>query len=348
MFSGAGDHSISLTVTDSVGCSPAETVSIDLTIAAIEPVVADISVLPYGNCTELSVESTNNSTGPNMAIVWDMGDGTTYEGEVPVHAYPAPGSYTITAVVTDTVCGSTDQISVPIEMIDELPIVVAGDSVVCPGGSATITAVYDEGSIVWNTGQNTPTITVEGGGEYWVTITHDNCQGTAEVQIIDGIDHELAYEVEACPGESVELTVPIEGLSYSWSTGGTGRTESVLGAGDYPFSVIDLLGCPHSDTVKVIALDEEAQVFAPNAFTPDGDGVNDQFQIAGFGERDVHFTIFNRWGERLWESTTVDNGWDGQYNGKPVKNDVYVYQLKYTGKCNAEEKEVIGHVTVVR
>ena len=70
--------------------------------------------------------------------------------------------------------------------------------------------------------------------------------------------------------------------------------------------------------------------------------------IAGFGERDVRLTIFNRWGEQLWETTDIHTGWDGSYQGSVVKNGVYVYVLEYSGVCDTEERRVIGHVTVVR
>jgi gliding motility-associated-like protein len=121
-----------------------------------------------------------------------------------------------------------------------------------------------------------------------------------------------------------------------------------VGPGTYVFTVIDPLGCPHTDTVRVKPLDAEPWVFAPNAFTPDSDGVNDVFRVAGFGDRDVRLSIFNRWGEQLWQSSSKDIGWDGTYRGTFVKNDVYVYELRYTGVCDAEERRVLGHVSVLR
>jgi gliding motility-associated-like protein len=89
-------------------------------------------------------------------------------------------------------------------------------------------------------------------------------------------------------------------------------------------------------------------MYAPNAFSPDGDGVNDIFKVVGYGEKEVELDIFNRWGELIFRSEGSDKGWDGQFNGLVVKNDVYVYRLKYTGICDAEEREVIGHVTVLK
>ncbi|MDQ3099785.1 MAG: PKD domain-containing protein, partial [Bacteroidota bacterium] len=347
-FSGAGTYSIILTVSDSMGCSPPSLVSMDVVIDPIVPVVADFALAQVGNCVLLTVETINNSTGDSISLSWDMGDGTIYTDDAPTHVYIDPGTYNVTLTVSDLGCGNDDQMIFPIEMINELPIVTLGDTVVCPDATAELIAGGTPGNYIWSTGDTTQAITVSFGGTYTVLVTTDVCQGSATVQVIQGLEMELAYEVDACPNESVELSVPIEGLAYEWNTGGDDRIETVVGEGEYIFDVVDLLGCPHTDTVTVIALDEDPQLFAPNAFSPDGDGINEIFQVVGYGEKDVEFTVYNRWGERLWASTSAADGWDGQYNGTPVKNDVYVYQLKYTGICNAEEREVIGHVTVLR
>lgn len=347
-FSGAGTYTITLTVTDSLGCYPTETATMDVVIDPIVPVVADFDLAQVGNCVLLTVETINQSTGDSISISWDMGDGTIYTDEAPTHSYTDPGTYNVTLTITDLGCGNDDEMTIPVEMINELPIVTLGDTVVCPDATAELVAGGTPGNYIWSTGATTQSIVVEFGGSYTVTVTNDVCQGTATVEVIQGVEMELAYEVDACPNEAVDITVPIEGLAYEWSTGGNARTEQVVGAGDYIFHVIDPLGCPHTDTVTVIALDEEPQLFAPNAFSPDGDGVNEIFKVVGYGEEDVDFTIYNRWGELLWTSKSAADGWDGMYKGVPVKNDVYVYQLKYTGKCNAEEREVIGHVTVLR
>ena len=111
---------------------------------------------------------------------------------------------------------------------------------------------------------------------------------------------------------------------------------------------LELYKCPHTDSVKVVMLDSVPQVFAPNAFSPDGDDINDVFRIAGFGEKEVKMSIFNRWGEQIWANEGMEPYWDGSYSGGIVKQDVYVYVLKYTGICNNEEQETVGHVTVIR
>jgi len=348
VIQGAGTYTVTLTVSDALGCSPPSSMEMEVTIEPLVPVIADMLVEQVGNCNLLTVQVIDQSTGLNIETNWNMGDGTDYVGDAPVHTYAMPGAYTITLTVVDLGCGNDQTLTFPVVLINELPLVLVGDTVVCPDGFGTLVATGAVGTYAWNTGATTPSITVDQGGVYTVTVTTDNCQGTATASLIQGPTYELAYELDACPREAVGLAVPIEGLSYQWSTGGAGRTEQVVGPGTYVFTVVDLLGCMHVDTVIVNGLDEKPLMFLPNAFSPDGDGVNDVFSMAGFGERGVELTIFNRWGEQLWQTQNVDQGWDGTYKGSLVKNDVYVYEIRYIGICDAAEVRRIGHVTVLR
>jgi gliding motility-associated-like protein len=84
-------------------------------------------------------------------------------------------------------------------------------------------------------------------------------------------------------------------------------------------------------------------IFIPNAFTPDGDGLNDTFNaISRCPLFDYHLLIFNRWGEKLFESHDISSGWDGKKNGKLCPGDAYVYMISYTvlESQNKESKEV--------
>ncbi|MBK8497239.1 MAG: PKD domain-containing protein [Flavobacteriales bacterium] len=349
VFSGAGTYTITLTVSDALGCSPPQTASIDVTIDPLVPVVAAFSVTQVNQCTQLDVEGLNLSTGDSVSYSWNMGDGTVLTTLDAQHTYTQPGQYTITLTVTDLGCGQDDAMSLPVEMIDQLPILYAGDTVICPGSVAVLSVFTDPGfDYLWSTGSTDPSIIVDEPGTYTVTVSDSLCDGTASVDVIDGPVHALYDSLEACPKASVELMIPIQGLSYHWATGATTRHERVVGPGIYVYDLIDLYGCPHTDSLKVIGLDSIPQLYAPNAFTPDGDGVNDTFLISGFGEKAMSMTVFNRWGERLWESTRLTEPWDGKYGGGVVQDGVYVYLLKYVGVCDPEEREMIGHVTVVR
>jgi gliding motility-associated-like protein len=88
-----------------------------------------------------------------------------------------------------------------------------------------------------------------------------------------------------------------------------------------------------------------AAVFIPSAFTPNSDGMNDVFKIKGENLQDFKLLVYDRWGEKIYESTNSSEGWDGTYKGNPVQNDTYVYQV--TAK-NLGDKKMTGAVTLVR
>jgi len=344
-----GTYDITLVVIDSLGCSPNDTAFAQVTIDPLEPVVADFTLGQIGDCTTLTVQGINESTGDSVSYSWDMGDGTVLTTTDVTHVYTGPGTYTVTLTVTDLGCGQDDSMTATVDVINELPTPLVTDAVVCFGTTVTLDATTpDVSDYLWSTGATTPTITVASGGDYIVEVFTEFCYGTDTVHVVEGTDPELSYELEACPEEHLDISVPMEGQSYSWSTGGTDRTEHVIGDGTYVFTVIDFLGCPHTDTVIVHPLDSDATLFAPNAFTPDGDGINDVFAVTGFGEERTELLIFDRWGEQLYATTDLSKPWDGTYSGALVKQDVYVYRLKYNAHCDqGNEKLVYGHVSVL-
>lgn len=72
-------------------------------------------------------------------------------------------------------------------------------------------------------------------------------------------------------------------------------------------------------------------IYIPNAFTPDGDGINDRFTISAGAIKTFNMKIFDRWGEKLWETKDFkESGWDGTYKDKPVQLDVYMYTITLT------------------
>ncbi|GAA4318863.1 PKD domain-containing protein [Flaviaesturariibacter amylovorans] len=102
----------------------------------------------------------------------------------------------------------------------------------------------------------------------------------------------------------------------------------------YSVMVTTPYGCSATDTLRIKAFCKETQVFMPNAFTPDGDGVNDVYFVQGSGIARVKtFRIFNRWGELVFEKNAVNAndvtaGWDGRIRGVPASPDVYVYTVE--------------------
>jgi gliding motility-associated-like protein len=119
-------------------------------------------------------------------------------------------------------------------------------------------------------------------------------------------------------------------------------------AGDYEVHLIakNNYGC-ESMTKKKVRIDPIYRLYIPNVFTPDGNGLNDVFNVKGIGIDDKNFLmiIFDRWGEKVYQTNDLYKGWDGTVkNGGKAKQDVYVYKI-YTQDMKGNKYEYTGHVT---
>jgi gliding motility-associated-like protein len=124
--------------------------------------------------------------------------------------------------------------------------------------------------------------------------------------------------------------------------------------GSYEIEVIHYSnGCPSEpfSTLVVVAECPSLIYYIPNAFTPDGDGFN-QIWIPvftkGFDPYDFHLTVFNRWGEIIWESYDASVGWDGTYAGKIVQNGTYIWKVEFGDSFNDSRHLDFGTVTILR
>lgn len=140
------------------------------------------------------------------------------------------------------------------------------------------------------------------------------------------------------------------GTQWSWSFGdGTTSTSqnpshTYPGSGTYTVTVIvtNATGCS-STSSQVIEIPDDT-IYIPNVISPNGDGVNDLFTIKANGMKTYDLVILNRWGEKVFSSTSSKNHWDGTNNGNKVPNGVYFYILN-TSTAN-KQFEFHGNVTV--
>lgn len=105
------------------------------------------------------------------------------------------------------------------------------------------------------------------------------------------------------------------------------------------------------DNLQLNLADEEIIYYVPNAFTPNGDEFNQQFNpvfVCGYDPLEYHFQVYNRWGEIVFESQDADRGWDGTYNGIPAREGVFSWKLVYKSDKTAEKKVLNGHVNLFR
>jgi gliding motility-associated-like protein len=105
--------------------------------------------------------------------------------------------------------------------------------------------------------------------------------------------------------------------------------------------------CCANDTVNVIVIEDCGEMYVPTAFSPNGDGTNDVLYVRGVCLESLNFMVFNRWGEKVFETTDIKKGWDGTYKGEEMNTGVFVYRLEgktYDGKGYSSK----GNVTLVR
>ncbi len=111
--------------------------------------------------------------------------------------------------------------------------------------------------------------------------------------------------------------------------------------------VVNAAGCTDTAYVEVV-IRPEYLFWIPNAFTPNGNGLNDVFKPKLLGVHNYSFLIFDRWGEKIFETTNLEDGWNGFYKGKLCTNDVFVYKINFRDDVQQLDHQYIGRVTLVR
>jgi len=112
---------------------------------------------------------------------------------------------------------------------------------------------------------------------------------------------------------------------------------------------ISIEGCV-STICDTVIINDVLLVYVPNAFTPNGDYVNNEFMpiISGIDVLEYEFFIFNRWGELIYESYYPGYGWDGTYMGKIAQQDAYIWKLVISLEDSQDKREYVGHVLLIK
>ena len=147
------------------------------------------------------------------------------------------------------------------------------------------------------------------------------------------------------PGTGTYLWIPDTTLSCNTCNN---PIASPLQTTIYSVTLTDINGCKDEDTTIINVFCNDDVLFIPNAFTPNGDGLNDEVQLEGVGITKLNFLrIFNRWGQLVFESTNFGANWDGTFNGKLSEPEVFDYYLEAvcsTGQLIRKQ----GNITLIR
>lgn len=307
-------------------------------------------------CDRLTVQLINNSVSAD-SYWWDLGNGQTSTDFQPITTYEGLGVYTITLIATDTVCDISDtaQIQIDNDKVNKPKALMEADYAGCDGNyfvefknisPKTNIFNWDFGDGNTSTEEN-PTHTFPDSGTYTVTlIARDSACPysdtiTKKISFQDTSVLPLTYiEYEVCErGEmGVVHEVTRKRFEYFWEFDGR------KAKGQYPLIKFSepgnymikleiedpLCNRQYQEQYNVKIEDIPSEVFIPNAFSPNGDGINEEFVLSGDQcNPNDYFRIFNRWGEIVFETQhPFSEFWDGMQNGKPAKEDVYTYILK--------------------
>ena len=212
-------------------------------------------------------------------------------------------------------------------------------------------------TFLWQDGTTTPGYEITTAGTYTVEVDFGNCFDVSTV-VIDVFPEleppvlEPAYVL--CGDLSVDLVAETPNASsYLWSTGETSSSIEIREEGTYNVSISDT--CSTIDVAFDVIredIDELQPLFVPTAFTPNSDGVNDIFRpITAEGPEGtgLEFSVFNRWGDRVFYSDNLSRGWSGRVSSEMAEMGVYAWIYKLQGpSCEGEiEIQGQGNVTVI-
>lgn len=282
---------------------------------------------------------------PNSSSTWAFPNNST--------------TYTVTGTST---CGnSTDTVHV---IVNPQPIAFAfPDTCICPGESVMLHASGGT-NYAWLTPFNlsatnipNPIATPTTAPETFIVAVYNSfgCIDSASVTVCwhPLPDANAGQDVTILLGDTTQLFAT-GGVSYSWfpTNGLTNPNISNPFASPqqtttYTVTVTSLDGCTSTDTV-IVNVHDEPTVYLPNAFSPNGDDHNDVLHIIHFGIFKLgSFAIYNRWGQKVFETSDINEGWDGTFEGLPQEVGVYVYFIEGAG-YNGVNVSLKGNITLIR
>jgi gliding motility-associated-like protein len=281
----------------------------------------------------------NYSSTSDFTFTWSDG----HVGQVDPVTPDVTTTYVVT--VSDTVgCQSRDTVTV---FIKPTPVADAGpDVILCKGQTLQLQANGGD-AYQWEYHPtlsaffiSNPTASPQSDITYVVEVmdTSSGCSDVDSVFILV-MQNEVLYDSAGlCQGQPLELITSSTGSFYNWSTGESTSAVVVTAPGVYTVQISD---DPSDCGIVEQFLVDFRECFLlldpPNAFTPNGDGINDFFTIYGKDIAEWELWIFNRWGEVVYYTNDVSElndqtrGWDGTHNGKPQDLGVYVYVVKAVG-----------------
>lgn len=341
--------------------------------------------------SDLSQVSNINTTNSIDTWNWNFGEGGTSSQQNPIYTYNAPGTYNATLTVTTTNgCSDLTTLPVTVHPTPVASFTgqsLDGCSPICP--SFTSTSTVDGPSTIsnynWilsngmnqNSSNSEYTECLENSSSETITlgltliVTSDQgCTATYTEPTYINIYHNPIAEFYYTPNTLTTLNPEVEFINtssysdfYSWTFGNIGSSFETnpgflfpeIGQETYDVTLIASTNFGCTDTAVAEVFIEDIIIFyVPNTFTPDQDVYNELFTpifTSGFDPFDYHLTIFNRWGEIVFESFDHTQGWNGTYgvgSNRIAKEGTYTWKIEFKELMSDKRHQHHGHVNLLK
>ena len=336
-------------VSDSIGCEDSTVIKVDILPSPTSTFTLDSSIC-LGLCDTIHYtgnDPIHHNFHWSPSLNWINKSDTLN----PIFCFNTPGIKTIKLHINDGGCQSTDSLIIDIHTGTK-PSIIGRDSI-CIGFNDTL-KIIPTGIYIWSTGQKTDTIIINQSGSFKAYLINkwgciDSTKKT--IQFFPNPIANAGRDTTILNGHSVQLdgTSSILASYFSWNIGVNTPTYPVNPQNDtwYVLSVTSNKGCVDLDSVFIRVLQCKMPI-VPNAFSPNGDGLDDFYKIINPDDFDrlQLMEIYDRWGVLVWANNDKFKGWDGKYKGIDQPIGTYVYQI--TVICNNSTYKIKGDVTIIR
>lgn len=276
---------------------------------------------------------------PGATTFWQNG---STEATFPVKT---PGSYWVE--VSKDVCEYRDTIQVDFTTV---PFELGSDISLCEGETKLLEIPLMNANFLWHDGTTSSSFNVSSPGEVWVRVTQGGCSraDTTAVFLQQGPLDPLPDLHFICENEGVWLNAKFENATYLWQDGSEEHNFKAVQPGSYSVQV-KVGDCVFEDKVELRAC--ESCLYVPNVFSPNGDGLNDEFRgFPGCEISNYEQSVYDRWGNLVFYNTIPDIGWNGEIEGNKIGQGVFAYRIEFDYMDNGKTLHQVrlGTITLLR
>jgi len=382
IYNAIGTYRVMLVAIDPNTCNVRDSSFLNIRVGNLEAIL-DFDPVKLLPCNAFNYRFDNLSIAPltfgPASFIWDFGDGSprVQTGSASVlHSYAGPGTYNVKLILVDTAyCNAPDSLIIPLSVAANVKAQFTTPPTGCLSYNASFTNTslagqnfqWDFGDGIGTSTSTSPTYTYTLPGTYIVTLVANNpntCNITDTarftIRVFDAPIPDFSFgpipPQENTPTTFTNLSSP-DAIRFKWDFGDgdslltTSRAPvshqyNATGTFNACLTAYNTIGCD-STICKQIVATILPLVDVPNAFTPQTGDINSMVMVRGFGIAKMQFIIWNRWGQKVFETNNRLQGWDGRVKGVVQPMDVYAYTLsiEFSDGVKTTKK---GDITLIR